>query len=119
MALAGLERLLLVDRGPFEVPKRGIPYLSREGYPYHLLHEVHPELVRAASRLSVAAAAQAFLDAYIAGARFARVTRLAVLFKAFLSSGEIDHALRRLAEKGTVKLSGSGRDRLASSTRRS
>jgi hypothetical protein len=74
-ALAGLERLLLVDRGPFEVPKKGIPL-------------------------------------------FGRVTRLAILFKSFLSAEEIDSALRRLAEKGKVELTGIGRDRIASSTRR-
>jgi len=32
-ALGELTRLLLVDRGPFQVPKAGIPYLSTEGYP--------------------------------------------------------------------------------------
>src|ERR1700694_3885496 len=92
-ALAELERLLLVDRGPFEVPKSGIPYLSREGYPYHLLHEAHPELVAEAARRSVAAAPDELLQAYIDGAVFARVRKLASLFKAFLPPAEIDRAL--------------------------
>ena len=32
-ALGELAHLLLVDRGPFEIPRSGIPYLSTEGYP--------------------------------------------------------------------------------------
>jgi hypothetical protein len=109
-ALGELERVLLVDRGPFEVPKSGIPYLSREGYPYHLLHEAHPELVAEAARMSVTAAADEILQTYLAGAVFARVRTLARLFKAFLAPPEIDAALRRLAGKGTVKVGKSARD---------
>src|SRR6476660_35299 len=45
-ALAELQRALLVGRGPFEVSNSAIPYLSKEGYPYHLLHERHPSLLR-------------------------------------------------------------------------
>ena len=109
-ALGELERLLLVDRGPFEVPKTGIPYLSREGYPYHLLHEAHPELVADAARRSVAAAADEILQAYLDGAVFARVRKLGSLFKAFLAPAEIDAALQRLAGKGTVAMGKAGPD---------
>ncbi|HEU0094126.1 MAG TPA: hypothetical protein VFS78_18590 [Vicinamibacteria bacterium] len=111
-ALGELTRLLLVDRGPFQVPKAGIPYLSTEGYPYHLLDEVHPELVRAAARHSVDAAADGLLEAYINGAVFVRVRKLATLFR-FLSSGEIDAALVRLGARGAVALEGTGRDVIA------
>lgn len=109
-ALGELERLLLVDRGPFRAPKSGIPYLSREGYPYHLLHEAHPELVAAAARRSVAAAADEFLRAYLDGAVFARVRKLGSLFRAFLAPAEIDAALQRLSRKGTVQVGKPGRD---------
>ena len=109
-ALGELARLLLVDRGPFEVPKSGIPYLSREGYPYHLLHEAHPELVAEAARRSLTGAADAFLQAYLDGAGFARVRTLARLFKAFLAPAEIEAGLQRLARRGTVAMGHSGRD---------
>ena len=52
-ALAELEHLLLIDRGPFKMPAAGIAYLSREGYPYHLFHEAHPDLVKAADRTAL------------------------------------------------------------------
>src|SRR4029450_4287369 len=109
-ALAELTRALLVDRGPFQVPKAGIPYLSTEGYPYHLLHEAHPDVVKDAARLAPPGAADAFLAAYLSGAVFAGVRKLASLFKAFLSPAEIDAALQRLAKKGTVALRKLGRD---------
>ena len=51
LALAELQRDLLVDRGPASVPKSGIPYLSKEGYPYRIFEKAHPDLVKAASKL--------------------------------------------------------------------
>jgi hypothetical protein len=116
-ALGELTRLLLVDRGPFQVPKAGIPYLSTEGYPYHLLDEVHPELVRAAARYGVDGAADDLLAAYVNGAVFVRVSRLATLFR-FLSRGEIDAALGRLTGRGAVVLQGPGRDATAVGSQR-
>ena len=38
-ALSELQQHLLVDRGPFIMRERGVPYLSKEGYPYHFFHE--------------------------------------------------------------------------------
>ena len=102
-ALAELTHLLLVDRGPFVVPKAGIPYLSTEGYPYHLVAEAHPEIVRAAARYRMEAAADALLAEYVEGAVFVRVAKLATLFR-FLSKDEIGAALRRLAARGKVVL---------------
>ena len=100
-ALAELTAVLLVDRGPFVIPKAGIPYLSTEGYPYHLVAEAHPEIVRSAARLRVEAAADTLLGAYVDGAVFVRVAKLATLFR-FLSKDEIDAALGRLAARGTI-----------------
>ena len=51
-ALAELQSVMLVDRGPFVMRKAGIPYLSKEGYPYHCFHLVHEDLMRAAMKLS-------------------------------------------------------------------
>jgi hypothetical protein len=49
-ALAELQRALLVGRGPFEVSNSAIPYLSKEGYPYHLFQDVHADLVSASAK---------------------------------------------------------------------
>jgi hypothetical protein len=51
LALAELQRDFLVDRGPASVPKSGIPYLSKDGYPYRIFERAHPDLVKAASKL--------------------------------------------------------------------
>ncbi|HYR90288.1 MAG TPA: crosslink repair DNA glycosylase YcaQ family protein [Terriglobia bacterium] len=53
IALGELQRDMLIDRGPSSVPKNGVPYLSREGYPYRVFETAHPELVRAAKKLKV------------------------------------------------------------------
>jgi hypothetical protein len=111
-ALAELARDLLVDRGPFEIPKAGIPYLSTDGYPYHLFHEVHADLAAAARLYSVAEAARELLERYVRGAVFARVAKLASLFRAVLSSEEIEAALRDAVAAGALSLVGTGRDRL-------
>jgi hypothetical protein len=53
LALAELQRDLLIDRGPSSVPAKGIPYLSKEGYPYRIFETAHPQLVRAAKKMKV------------------------------------------------------------------
>lgn len=111
-ALAELTHRLLVDRGPFRVPKAGIPYLSTEGYPYHLVAEAHPEIVRAAGGYRMEAAADDLLEAYVRGACFVRVNKLRTLFR-FLSGPEIDAALDRLAARRVLARQGAGRDAIA------
>jgi hypothetical protein len=113
VALGELGRRLLVDRGPFEIPKAGIPYLSTEGYPYHLFHEAHPELVAAAQGLSLGSAAEKFLEAYLNGVVFAGVRKLSTLFGAFLSPAEIERALAQLSRQGRVALAGTGQREVA------
>jgi hypothetical protein len=94
-AMAELQRALLVARGPFEVPKAGIPYLSPEGYPYYLLAERHGDLARAARRLSVERAADVWLDRYLTAAPPVTPRKLASLFRRFLTAEEIARALAR------------------------
>jgi hypothetical protein len=101
-ALGELQRLLLVDRGPFEIPASGIPYLSREGYPYRLFHEAHADLVSAAAKLAVPVAADTWLLGYLGAAVFASPRKLARLFRGFVSPAEIAGALDRLSGKGVL-----------------
>src|SRR5262249_24380709 len=103
-ALGELMRILLLDRGPFEIPERGIAYLPKDGYPYHLFHEAHADLVAAATKQSVESAADAWLSAYLEAAAFARARKLATMFKLFLSSAEIDASLARLGERRRVRV---------------
>ncbi len=112
-ALGELARLMLVDRGPFEVPERGVPYLSTEGYPYHLFHEVHADLAAASRRYSRDEAAQTLLSGYLQGAVFARVPKLATMFKRLVSPEELQSALHRLAEERRVRVVGSARNLVA------
>ncbi len=53
VALAELMRDLRVDRGPSSVPRRGIPYLSKEGFPYRVFEQAHPELIVQAGKLGL------------------------------------------------------------------
>jgi hypothetical protein len=53
LALAELMREILVDRGPSSVPEKGIPYLSKEGFPYRDFAKAHPALVKTARRLKI------------------------------------------------------------------
>ncbi len=63
LAASELQREMLVDRGPSSVPKNGIPYLSREGYPYRVFDKAHPELVKAAGKIRIPDAIQSIRDA--------------------------------------------------------
>jgi hypothetical protein len=101
-ALAELQRHLLVDRGPFVVPTTGIPYLSREGYPYHLFHEAHADLVQASRRLSRSDATDRLLGTYVGAACFAAPRTLASLFGAFLTKAEILGSIERLTAGGPL-----------------
>src|SRR5262245_33330709 len=103
-ALGELMRILLVDRGPFEIPKKGIHYLPPEGYPYHLFHEAHADVVSASKKLTLESAADAFLGAYLDAATFARPRTLTTMFKVFLSAAEIDASLQRLVAKRRVTI---------------
>jgi len=95
-ALTELQHHLLVDRGPYELREKGIHYLSEQGYPYHLFHEAHADLVRAAAKLDALEAADAFVRGYLDGAVFCAVRTLKSLFKMFLVKEEIDQTLARL-----------------------
>lgn len=94
-ALAELQRALLVTRGPFEMPTRGIPYLPPEGYPYYLLVERHDDLPGAARKLSIERATDVWLDRYLAAAPAVTPRKLASLFRRFLMADEIARAHAR------------------------
>jgi hypothetical protein len=62
-ALADLQRDMLIDRGPSSVPASGIPYLSKEGFPYRIFEKAHPDLVKRARTVKVDEALQSILRA--------------------------------------------------------
>lgn len=108
-ALAELQRQLLVDRGPFEMAQTGIPYLSKEGYPYHLFHEAHADLVRASVGLSRPAATDDWLATYVQAAAFGASRTLATLFRLFLTPEEIEASTARLVAAGRLERLAIGR----------
>lgn len=63
LAVAELQREMLVDRGPSTVPKNGIPYLSKEGFPYRIFEKAHPDLVKAAKKINAHDALEIIRDA--------------------------------------------------------
>lgn len=85
LALSELQREMLVDRGPSSVPKRGMPYLSQEGFPYRAFETAHPEMVKAAKKLKIEEAIRVVLDA--AGPIPER--KLTSMFKLFITKSEV------------------------------
>jgi len=112
-ALSALAHLLLVDRGPYEINRKGIHYLSQDGYPYHCFHEAHDDLVRASRQLTVADAADALLRRYLAGAVWCPVRTLKSMFKRLLVAEETDASLARLAAARKVSIEKVGRQSVA------
>jgi hypothetical protein len=112
IALDELQRGMLVDRGPFEVRRKGVPYLSKEGYPFHFFHTVHADLAKAAGR-SADAAAAAFLRAYLSAAVFCKVKKMATMFRMFLRAEEIERALADLTRARTIEIGGRGAAQVA------
>ncbi len=111
-ALAELQQHLLVDRGPFVVPTSGIPYLSREGYPYHLFHEAHADLARASRDLGRDDAMDRWIATYVGGASFAAPRTLASLFGGFLTTAEIAASIERLTSTAQLTQVKLGRQRV-------
>jgi hypothetical protein len=116
-ALSDLQRRLLVDRGPFKVPKTGIPYLPREGYPYHFFHHAHADLVRAARALDLEEATDWWLGSFVDAAIFAAPRTLTSLFRLFLTPAEIDASIARLVVADRLAFAGAGRARVVVSSR--
>jgi hypothetical protein len=105
-ALAELQRRLLIDRGAVQVPATGIPYLPKDGIPYRVFDETHVAIVKAASKLSVDAAAGTVVERYLRGARYAEPRKLASMFKLCMSRAEVDHAVASLVERGVAAMDG-------------
>jgi hypothetical protein len=63
IALGDLQRDIRIDRGPASVPEKGIPYLSKEGYPYRVFEKAHPDLVQASKKLKIEEAFQTIVKA--------------------------------------------------------
>jgi hypothetical protein len=74
-----------IDRGPSSVPKNGIPYLSKEGFPYRVFEKAHPDLVKVAKKMKVEDAIQALVK----GAGDVPAKKLATLFKLCLKREEV------------------------------
>jgi hypothetical protein len=85
LALAELQREMRIDRGPSSVPKNGIPYLSKEGFPYRVFEKAHPDLVKVAKKMKVEDAIQALVK----GAGDVPAKKLATLFKLCLKREEV------------------------------
>jgi hypothetical protein len=89
VALTELGHEMLIDRGPSSVAQNGIFYLSPEGYPYRVFAVAHPELLRAAARLSIPAA----IRGVAAAVGDVPPAKLAAMCKRCFSRAELDAAL--------------------------
>ena len=96
IALGELQRDLRIDRGPSSVPKKGIPYLSPEGFPYRIFDTAHPEIVRAAAKLSQTAAAELVIETYLRAALFVTPGKLSSMFRLIITDVATIGALDQL-----------------------
>jgi hypothetical protein len=108
--LGELQHHLLVDRGPFKVSNEAIPYLAKEGYPYHLFTEAHAELAKEASKMSFEEACEKWLLSFLKTTKACSVRKMVSIFKLFLSAEEINTGLELLISRKKVRLNQSGRN---------
>jgi hypothetical protein len=109
LALAELQRELLVDRGPSSSPGQGVFYLSREGYPYRAFAPAHPDFISSAALLSRSQAGVEVVKAYLAAAVVVSHRQLAKLFELLLSSAEVDDTIDMLRREGLAHSERQGR----------
>lgn len=112
LALAELQRELLVDRGPSGGPSKGLFYLTREGYPYRAFATSHPAIVSSARNLGRQEAAAQLLTIYLAAARFATRRNLVGLFQLLVSVEEINETIQMLAAAGRAHLTRLGKNEM-------
>jgi hypothetical protein len=105
-ALEELQRELLIDRGPSSVPKRGIPYLSPEGYPYRILESAHADLVCKGSELMPEEASRIILETYLRTAVFAAPRKLTSMFKLLLGEDEMRAAIDWMLRAAKAHIAG-------------
>lgn len=104
LALAELQRDLLIDRGPTAGPSQGVFYLTREGYPYREFSTAHPEIVSLAADLGRQQAAAQLLTSYLAAARTATRRNLTTLFQLLIGVDEITEIVQMLVASGRIHL---------------
>ena len=98
LALADLQRDMLIDRGPSSVPAGGIPYLSKEGFPYRAFEKAHSDLVRAARTMKVDEALESILRA----TGWFPAKRVISMFKLCLTREERDQISRGQRSRTTA-----------------
>src|SRR5262249_10216767 len=86
IALSELQQQLLVDRGPSDVPARGVPYLSKEGFPYRLLELTHKSLVEKSQHLALDATIDHVLLSYLRPAVICSKQKFSTMFRLCLSA---------------------------------
>lgn len=96
IALGELQRDLLIDRGPSTIPKKGIPYLSPEGFPYRVFADAHAELVRAAAKIKTDDAVCLVVETFLRAAVFVTPRKLASMFRLLFTEPEMSAAIDRL-----------------------
>jgi len=96
IALGELQRDLRIDRGPSSVPKKGIPYLSPEGFPYRIFDTAHPDIVKNAAKLPQDAAARLVIETYLRAAVFVTPRKLSSMFRLLLTDPDMTAALEQL-----------------------
>ncbi len=102
LALAELQRDLLIDRGPSSVPRKGIPYLSPEGFPYRVFEKSHKDLIRKADSIQPSDATRRVIEKYLGAAVFVTPRKLQSMFRLLFSAAEMNSAVDTLEKERKV-----------------
>ena len=104
LVLNELQRHLLIDRGPFKISNQAIPYLAREGYPYHLFEEAHLELAEEGEEIKADRARNQWLMAFLKSCGECSLRKMESIFKVFLTRDEIESGLQELVSARKIKI---------------
>jgi hypothetical protein len=104
VVLSELQRHLLIDRGPFKISNQAIPYLAKEGYPYHLFEEAHLELAKEGEEIKVEQARNQWLMAFLKSCGECSLRKMESIFKVFLTKDEIESGIQELVSARRLKI---------------
>ena len=104
VVLNELQRHLLIDRGPFKISNQAIPYLAKEGYPYHLFEEAHLELAKEGEEIKADQARNQWLMAFLKSRGECSLRKMGSIFKVFLTKAEIERSVQELVSARKLKI---------------
>jgi len=81
-----------------------IPYLAKEGYPYHLFEEAHLEPAKEGEEIKADQARNQWLVAFLKSRGECSLRKMGSIFKVFLTKAEIESSVQELVSARKLKI---------------